>query len=189
MDLTFEFDADRTLGAIVYLATKKLPELTKWKICKLLYVADRIHLTRYGRLITSDVYYALPWGPIPSCTLDALDDENPLAMDLVEVLEKDSSRKYPTYTAAPGAQVLVEDHLSASDVWALDQSVELYGRMSFKELSCVVHDTAAYKKAWAKHTGDRALMRFEDFFEDAAGAHPELLEELRENQCVDRRDT
>jgi uncharacterized phage-associated protein len=82
MDLTFEFDADRTVAAIVYLALRKVPELTKWKICKLLYLADRMHLARYGRPITGDVYYALPWGPIPSYTLDALDDENPLAMDL-----------------------------------------------------------------------------------------------------------
>lgn len=185
MDLTFEFDPDRTVGAIVYLAAKKVPELTKWKICQLLYLADRMHLARYGRPITGDVYYALPWGPLPSYTLDALDDENPLAMDLVDVLKKDSSRRYPTYVSAPGAEALCKENLSQSDKWALDQAVELYGHESFQQLSCIVHDTAAYKKAWAKRAGDRALMRFEDFFDDVTGAHLELLEELRDNLETD----
>jgi uncharacterized phage-associated protein len=186
MDLTFEFDPDRTVAAIVYLASREVPELTKWKICKLLYLADRMHLARYGRPITGDVYYALPWGPIPSYALEALDDENPLAMELFENLKKDSTPRYPTYASAPGSEVVWKDSLSESDLWALDQAVEQYGRMGFNDLSRVVHDTAAYKKAWAKRIGDRALMRFEDFFDDVAGAHHELLDELRDNIGADR---
>jgi hypothetical protein len=58
--------------------------------------------------------------------------------------------------------------------------------MGFSELGRVVHDTAAYKKAWAKRIGDRALIRFEDFFDDVAGARAEMLEELRENVGTDR---
>lgn len=185
IDLIFEFDPDRTVAAIVYLASKQVSDLTKWKICKLLFLADRIHLARYGRPITGDVYYALPWGAVPSYTLGALDDENPLAMKMVEVLEKDSSCKYPTYAAASGAEGIWKDSLSESDTWALDRTVEQYRRMSFDELSRIVRDTAAYKRAWAKRIGDRVLMKFEDFFEDVAGAHLELLDELRENFNLD----
>jgi len=37
---------------------------------KLLWLADRIHLNKYGRLILKDKYNALPNGPVPSKTLD-----------------------------------------------------------------------------------------------------------------------
>ena len=37
---------------------------------KLLWLADRVHLNKYGRLILRDQYSALPHGPVPSGTLN-----------------------------------------------------------------------------------------------------------------------
>ncbi|HEY9082880.1 MAG TPA: Panacea domain-containing protein [Vicingaceae bacterium] len=37
---------------------------------KLLWIADRLHLNKYGRLILKDSYCAMPHGPVPSETLD-----------------------------------------------------------------------------------------------------------------------
>jgi uncharacterized phage-associated protein len=181
--VTFDFDPERAVAAVAYLAAQQIPDLTKWRICKLLYLADRVHLAHYGRPITGDAYYALRWGPIPSQTLDALDDENELAMDLADVLEKSASGRYPTYSAKSGADARWKDALSVSDTRVLNETVERYRRMSFDELGRTVHDTPAFKKAWeAREPGEeRALMSFEDFFEGVAGAHPEILDELREN--------
>jgi uncharacterized phage-associated protein len=184
MDLTFEFDTDRTVGAILYLASRKIPDLTKWKLCKLLYLADRLHLARYGRPITGDVYYALPHGPIPSYTLDALNDDDEIAMELVDVVQKDDSQKYPTYSPAPGSEAKWQESLSTSDTRALDEIIEKYGHTGFRELGIVVDKTAAYRKAWAKRKGARSLMKFEDFFEDVPGARPDLLEELLDNRQI-----
>jgi uncharacterized phage-associated protein len=74
MTVEFQFDFDRTLAAILYLASKDLPELTKSKICKLLFLSDKLHLVKYGRVITGDRYCAIPHGPIPSRTLNLLNE-------------------------------------------------------------------------------------------------------------------
>ncbi|HPW19068.1 MAG TPA: Panacea domain-containing protein [Candidatus Aminicenantes bacterium] len=62
------------LTDILFLFSKKKQHLTKLRICKLLYFADKLHLQRYGRFILGDRYHSLPLGPVPSQTLDLLDD-------------------------------------------------------------------------------------------------------------------
>ena len=52
MAVAFQFDFSSTLAAITYLTSKSLPELTKYKICKLLFLADKIS---FGHLRTD--YY------------------------------------------------------------------------------------------------------------------------------------
>ena len=42
----------------------------KMKALKLVYIADRYHLRKYGRLITNDTYFAMNYGPVPSGTKD-----------------------------------------------------------------------------------------------------------------------
>ena len=50
------------------------------KLIKLLYIADRDALTRWGRPITTDSYFSLKHGPVLSQVLDLITEEpNPLA--------------------------------------------------------------------------------------------------------------
>ncbi|MGN7812083.1 Panacea domain-containing protein [Flavobacterium sp. 22076] len=44
---------------------------------KLLWLSDRVHLNKYGRLILKDSYRALPHGPVPSATMDFTKSSNP----------------------------------------------------------------------------------------------------------------
>ena len=178
--MQFDFDSDRAIAAVSFLVSQRLPELTKWKICKLIYLADRLHLVRYGRPITGDVYYALPWGPVPSYTLNALDDENELAMEFAARFRKSDSQRYPEYFLNPDFELNLED-LSASDIKILNEIASRFGGMHFKELSDIVDRTIAYRRAWKMREGDRSLMQFEDFFADEPTAHEALLAELREN--------
>jgi uncharacterized phage-associated protein len=185
MSVRFEFDPGRTIAAVTYLVGEKLPEITKWKICKLLYLADRLHLVRYGRPITGDVYYAVPFGPVPSYTLDALDDENELAIDLsTYVRQITNSFPYPQYVLNPERRLNFKDELSESDIKVLAEVIRRFGGMKFGELSTAVHETAAYRKAWHRRRGDRELMLFEEFFEDEPTARGEFLEELTENNTT-----
>ncbi len=62
------------LADILYLFAKKKQHLTKLRICKLLYFVDKVHLQKYGRFVLGDRYNSLPLGPVPSSTLDILDD-------------------------------------------------------------------------------------------------------------------
>src|SRR5262249_13142313 len=72
MGVDFPFGFEKALEAVVYLASKGIPDFDKYKVCKLLFLADKYHLVRYGRPITGDRYYAMPYGPAPTTLLTLL---------------------------------------------------------------------------------------------------------------------
>lgn len=185
--MLFQLDHDRTLAAIMFFAAKKLPGLTKWKICKLLFLADKEHLVRYGRPITGDTYFALEWGPVPSDTLNALNDEHPLAVEISERLKTTDSRKYPRYLLKPGAKIDF-DALSKSDVGVLEHVAHKFGRYDFNTLSDIVHKDRAYLKAWNRREGNRQLMHFEDFFDTRTSVLEEVIENAEIRQALSSGD-
>src|SRR5947209_669995 len=70
----FNFEFEKFLAALHYLAVRQVPELDKYKVCKLFFLADKYHLVRFGRPILGDRYCPLPHGPIPSRSLDLLNE-------------------------------------------------------------------------------------------------------------------
>jgi uncharacterized phage-associated protein len=184
MPISFQFDWERALAALAYLASKNLPEFDKYKSCKLIFLADKYHLVRYARPITGDEYFAVPYGPIPSQTLDHLtrfeagNDEK-----LEQIFELDDHFAYPRYVAKGESDFSV---LSQSDIMALDRTAELYGQKSFAELKAITHAMPAYDKAWKSRAENskRAEMAFEDFFEEEAESVKGALEEAIEQDQV-----
>ena len=66
-----KFQEQKRIQAILYFALKsRNNKINLLKLMKLLWLADRIHLNRYGRMILQDDYCALPHGPVPSKTMD-----------------------------------------------------------------------------------------------------------------------
>ena len=189
MNVVFDFDPQRTLAAVAYIASKDPPNFDKYKVCKLIFLSDKRHLVRYGRPITGDVYYALDWGPVPSTTLDALNNNHPLATELRGVLKKERAAKgkprpkNPKFKLRPKKKPWLE-FLSKSDLQVLDEIVEEYGGKTFDELYKITHALPAYCKAWARRTGNRGLMRFEEFFEEDTEADQILLKELIEKAAL-----
>ena len=78
---TFDFRPEKFASAVAYLVQLK-PGLTKKQLCKLLFLADKQHLLRYGRTITGDRYFALEQGPIPTEGLNALNGKGRFASAL-----------------------------------------------------------------------------------------------------------
>lgn len=184
MAVSFTFDPDKAVAVISLLASRGLPELTKGKACKLVFLADHLHLVRYGRPITGDWFTAMDHGPVPSNTLDLLDaleqglPTSDAALALIQHLSLDRSYQYPRL-AAPGPIQL--DSLSRSDIKALDEVIVKYGQMSFNQLRALTHEYEAYKTAWNRRTGPSSAMTFEEFFdgyevEAIAGVREEMLE-------------
>ena len=61
----------KLINAILFFANKsKSKDIKRMKLMKLLWLADRIHLNKYGRLILDDSYYAMEHGSIPTNTMD-----------------------------------------------------------------------------------------------------------------------
>lgn len=188
MAVTFEFDQEKTVAAVVYLASKGLPGLTKYKVCKLLFLADKYHLVRYGRPITGDRLNAMEHGPIPSRTLDILTSVikedfdgwmgDATAKMLAGYLEVQRVYYNPRFRAAqqPPAGIL-----SDSDMAAIDAIVREHGNKTFEELKAMTHELYAYQKAWSERTNNAPIIAYEDLFEEDDDALEGAREEMLEN--------
>lgn len=190
MQIDFRFDFPRTLSAITYIASKDIPELTKYKILKLIFWADKYHLVRYGRPITGDKYFALPQGPVASLIYDLLEqvEANPYSQEakrLAENLEVDHRYANPRFKAK---RAFDAEALSRSDIAALDKVITEYGQMKFEELRALSHATPAYERAWNSRglLNKRARINFEDFFDEDADALAGAKEEMLENFSLRR---
>lgn len=191
MTLHFTYDFAATKAALLYLASKGLPQFDKYRALKLLFLADREHLVRFGRPITGDLYNALPYGPTPSATHDLLDDVENVAVEgkgtederVLELLRAFSvvDLPYPTYKplAAPDL-----DALSETDLNVLDHVAVEHGHKDFTQLKHLTHNFAAYKRVWCDDVPfKRFPMKFEDFFAEVADGE-DLLKEIKEKQFL-----
>ena len=68
--------------------------INKLDLLKMIYMADRYHLRRFGRLISGDTYYAMRLGPVPSISKTICDNPQSLteeqkefAYDFIQILE------------------------------------------------------------------------------------------------------
>jgi uncharacterized phage-associated protein len=61
-----------TIIESLYYILQKIGEADKIKLVKLIYLADKYHLIRYGRTITNDDSYAMEYGPVGTTLKDVL---------------------------------------------------------------------------------------------------------------------
>jgi uncharacterized phage-associated protein len=173
--IRFEFRAAKFVAAVTYLA-QACPGMTKLKLCKLLYFADKEHLVRFGRPITGDHYYKLEHGPVPTRGLDLLKGQG-YAPD-VALLEKYIAVKGMTIhpKQAPERKVF-----SRSDLGVLDSVCRKYGRMTAAQLRTLSHR----ERAWVE-AAENGPMDFGLFFGDAPDAFQvkRLVEAEQESRSV-----
>ena len=66
----FEFHPEKSLAVASYLANRSGE--TMYTILKMVYLADRLHLEKYGRPITGDRFIAMAEGACPSKIYDSM---------------------------------------------------------------------------------------------------------------------
>ncbi len=71
MRLDYKPKLEKIVEILLYLAHKR-PNADHYQAIKLLYLADKMHLNSYGRPITFETYYALPYGPIGTHALNMI---------------------------------------------------------------------------------------------------------------------
>ena len=114
-----------------------------WKICKIIYLADKEHLNRYGRFITGDQYSAMTKGPVPSQSYDLIKSTQNSFLDLDLPFKRNDNHRIQTDREAD------IDEFSKSDLIILDEVISKYGNMSRDQLSKIVHDDAWKEAAGA----------------------------------------
>jgi uncharacterized phage-associated protein len=137
MSRLFKFDPAKALEIVLYISTRTPIKNVYW-VLKILYFADKDHLSTWGRLTCGDSYVAMQKGPVPSGTYDILKGNYPWvyaheAKPPFEVIDK--KRVVPFRDADL-------NQLSQSDRECLDASIAENGRLSFEQLMKKSHDSA-----------------------------------------------
>lgn len=131
------FDAEKGIEVLLYISDRVQDVYTALKI---LYFADKEHLSKYGRLICGDSYVAMRHGPVPSGIYDLVkfargDGYLWLEIPIAEAFAIHGNAIVPARTADL-------DILSESEISCLDAAISLYGQMGFGELQALSHDEA-----------------------------------------------
>ena len=159
----------KSTQAINYFARKKDGKINKMKAIKLIYLADRYHLRKYGRPIVGDFYWAMKLGPVGSNLLNTanLDNDN---------LEKDCFKYAQGFLSHQKNDEKLKniiskkevdwDVFSQSDIEAFETVFKEFGDKDQFELAELSHK---YPE-WAKHKEEidagkrRVRMSYVDFF-------------------------
>ena len=165
---------DQVIKEVLLYILSKTGVVDYYHLMKILYLAERQHLAKWGEKITTDDYYALPHGPVPTRIYDSLkaikDGKGGFLADVIAVDK-----------ATPNVTPLREpdlNYISKSEVEALDNAIAKNIVKSFLELEQMTHDEYYYK---ALENGRR--MSIEDIAR-SGGATEEMIEFIREDMAV-----
>lgn len=144
-------------ASVLYILNKAGGALDKYRIYKSLYFANKEHLNKYGRLITSDTFFALPNGPVPTKLADALDSikgikhinckDQRLFAPLLNSIEHCGFDADNFFSAKEQPDM---DELSESDIECLDFGFNKCKGKGFGEIKEESHDSA-WEKASQKN--------------------------------------
>jgi uncharacterized phage-associated protein len=179
MPLGQRFDPQRAVEAILYVASR-VGDPTLLRVSKLLYFADKHHLSTRHRLVTGDGYVAMRNGPVPS-----------EIYDLMKAVRGDGYHRGAKVAAEAFKVVNERDlqplrkpdlrYLSRSALESLDYAISKYGRMSTGQLIQTSHD-ASWKSA-----DENNLIAIEGLALEAPNEQ-ELLAYLKDPFPGDERD-
>lgn len=136
------FDRDKALEVILYIAGN-MTGATLHSISKILYLADKLHLQEYGRLICGDRYVAMEYGPVPSAIYDMMKvaaKRKSIDVDWDEIIQ-DALNVIQGRNIAPKRECNM-DLLSESEIECIGRTIDEYGNKSFGELTDITHDSA-----------------------------------------------
>lgn len=178
MKSLIEFDYKKATQSINFFARRenRTHSINKMKAIKLIWLADRYHLRKYGRPIVNDDYWAMDYGPVGSSVKDIAESST--------FLSKEESTYAGQYLKSDGyhtRSVMDIDHrvFSETDIEALDFAHNEYGSMDQFELADLSHIYPEWKKFEEKlKTSTRERMSYIDFFIDPIDATDDKFQEV-----------
>jgi len=184
------FSHQKAVQIINFFAQQNGGEISKLRMLKLVFFADRYHLRKYGRPITDDQYWAMKMGPVASCIKEIaeLNGDDPR--------ERLYAKRFLVSAAKPhhvrSVAAIEPQVFSDSDREALTFAWNTFGHV--KDLVELTHRYPEWKRReGALQNLSRALIAYEDFLEDPPpGVDPcypltPELRELRREQLQEQR--
>jgi len=153
----------KILQALNYVASyQDNKTISEMKAYKLLWLADRYHLRQYGRTITHDVYYALPYGVVPSNAKKMIESISK-KKEYQEFLQTNKKYHYKSINKVN------MDVFSDSDIEAMNLILKVFNKKTAQALSKFSHKFPEWKKYENKlNNGNKKSYKIDinDFFEN-----------------------
>ena len=153
--IAFSFDPEKFTQAAVYVISRCPPVMTRKKLFKLLYFADKEHLVKYARPILRDYYINMDQGPVPSASYDLVKANlERWPQIVIDAFAKhvEVSGMYLSVRASAGT-----DLLSKSDIEVLNAVIDRYGLRGANYLSALSHRDKAWLETQRNRRIDYAL--------------------------------
>jgi uncharacterized phage-associated protein len=150
---------DRALAAAKYLLSRLGGRHNFTALLKILFFADRYHIRRYIRPVTSDYYVAMSKGPVASFLYDVFKGSYP---DIKEIVRLDWD------VELHGADDTLGE-LAKSDKEALDFALTHFGKFNYGKLIELSHEYPewkSYAERFKKDKDGHEPVFIEDFFDD-----------------------
>jgi len=166
MKMLLEFDYKKATQAINYLTKKEGGQIDKLKLIKLIYLADRYHLRRYGRPMVNDTYFAMPLGPVGSSVKDIAEFSSFLDESELEYATNFLGRGGAENTVISRADV-DKEVFSKSEIEALDFAYDGFGNKPASSLVNITHsypEWFKFKSTLNSKETTREPMSYTDFF-------------------------
>jgi uncharacterized phage-associated protein len=179
----FQFEEEKLVQALAFLSLCGVKDLTKLKASKLLFFADKIHLNRYGRPITGDSYACMDNGPVPSISLNEMNEA--IAPDesdkpaILKVLEIKRGTQHPVFSLKDKS-LFDPESFSRSELDVLKHVADTYGPIPAGKLIELTHKEPAWTKANERRAqGSSVPMPFETLFDVS---NRDMLASVRNDQ-------
>lgn len=180
-------DTKKIIQALTYLAYKQKRHcINSMKAYKLLWLADRYHLRNYGRTITGDRYFAMPYGPVPSDAKCIIERKTTKLKNSFKYRNKyiENVDDY-TFKAIMKPDT---DLFSDSDQDALDLVLKLYNKYDRRKLSKMSHDYPEWlpfkEQIEAEGENSSYEMNMDNFFDNREGEDCELFDQDAETLAL-----
>lgn len=156
-------DLNKIVQIILYFLKKEGGKSNYTKIIKLIFLADKLHLKKYWRTISSDSYIAMKLWPVASSSLNIIKNFEVMFPDQKQIFEKIN------YDIFSDKNVDLE-YFSESEIEVLEDIYKRFWNYDYTKLIDETHKFEEWKqfeesiKRWNVYTMD-----IEEFFDDSFG--------------------
>lgn len=136
----FTFNIDKAISSLLYVS-KDVHNL--YNIMKVFYFADKLHLSKYGRFMFGETYYAMRKGHVPSTIYDIIKFVRGNGTKIFGAELKNAIEVNKNDVRAKQQANL--DFLSPSEIECLNDAIKEYGNLDYVSLLFKSHKDHAYK--------------------------------------------
>jgi uncharacterized phage-associated protein len=171
LKIKFSYDPKKGLAMLEYLLKLVGGSYNQMALLKLAFFADRYHVRHYARPVSSDEYYALKLGPIPSNLRDIISTERYYPENVSFINDHEVALK---------SKAIDVDQFSKSDIEAMSFAVEKFAAIGRKNEFYLANLTHAYpewdkyRKRFEESPLGREDMDYKDFLLNADPNHVEF---------------